>query len=417
MVTVHKCIMKVQKIYVVFLAVVNFANCETHCGPDRPTVAIRKARGRVGNHMWMLMINIAYELKYPGLKTYITEDSRWILDKYFKNYGENEVQTAERDLCGYKEFYDHFELYLNTKIIDFYEEKSGVRLEIMKPEGRPSFIRGIEIPTEIGLKYPLSVPDLIKSAEFQDGFKFKKLKTENCPYEWEIFEGSLEEFESNLKNKAYHCWPSGASPDQFGEFFNVSGLYEALEQNLQLKDEFVDHAQQKLAKIKKQFSKSKSAKKDTIFVGIHSRRTDHLAFQEKKNLIHLDPSYYMDAIEIYRKKFPSKKYNLAFIWVSDDLQWGRDKIGSKKIGKNVFFIGEEQEDKGPYDLALLASCNHTILSHGSFTYFAGFLANGLKIVPQHFQAYRNSQESTLKILKKNPLDFPLPRLHFFDFLE
>ena len=37
------------------------------------------------------------------------------------------------------------------------------------------------------------------------------------------------------------------------------------------------------------------------------------------------------------------------------------------------------------DFALLANCNHTIESHGSFSYFAGAFAGGFKIKPNHFK--------------------------------
>ena len=63
---------------------------------------------------------------------------------------------------------------------------------------------------------------------------------------------------------------------------------------------------------------------------------------KKLAVIPLQSSYFLDAIELFREKFPSKKYNLAFIYVSDDLEWGRINIGAKKGGKNVFFIGEEE---------------------------------------------------------------------------
>ena len=69
--------------------------------------------------------------------------------------------------------------------------------------------------------------------------------------------------------------------------------------------------------VKKRFKK---AKRETIFVGIHSRRTDHLKFQvEKLAVTPLQSSYFLDAIDLFHQKFPSKKYNLAFIYVSDDL--------------------------------------------------------------------------------------------------
>ena len=124
----------------------------------------------------------------------------------------------------------------------------------------------------------------------------------------------------------------------------------------------------------------------------------------------LQSSYFLDAIDLFWQKFPSKKYNLAFIYVSDDLEWGRANIGAKKGGKNVFFIGEEEESKGPYDLALLANCNHTIQSYGSFTYYAGFFAGGYKIIPEHFKRYWRPH--TYKPLSLDPFENPVPRLYF-----
>ncbi len=208
-------------------------------------------------------------------------------------------------------------------------------------------------------------------------------------------------------------YPSGTetTPSEF--YAKHSELPDKLAQQIQLKDEFVNNAQDKLELVKKSF---KNHNKEFIFVGIHSRRTDHLDFQvERLNVIPVDPAYYLDAIELYRKRFSKKKFNLAFIYVSDDLNWGRKRIGATKGGsKNVFFISEESEDKSPYDLALLASCNHTILSYGSFGYFAGFLSNGYKIIPEHFKRFRKREHAHIKKLDMDPFDSPLPRLTFFD---
>ena len=65
-------------------------------------------------------------------------------------------------------------------------------------------------------------------------------------------------------------------------------------------------------------------------------------------------------------------------------------------------------------LAILANCNHTIQSYGSYTYFAGFLVNGLKIIPENFAEYRLlDQRNAIRILDKNPLENPLPKLPIF----
>ena len=116
-------------------------------------------------------------------------------------------------------------------------------------------------------------------------------------------------------------------------------------------------------------------------------------------------------MSLFRKKFPKKKYNLAFIYVSDDPQWGRQYIMNKKGSKNMFIIGDPLDADGKNDLALLAICNHTIQSYGSYSYFAGFLAGGLRIIPEHFEEYDNLKAN---ILKKDPLENVLPELYFLE---
>ena len=68
------------------------------------------------------------------IKAYIGEESRWIINEYFKGFEKETYPTADKDLCGFKEFYKTWEYYLDNKIADFYEEKSGIRIPIKKPD-------------------------------------------------------------------------------------------------------------------------------------------------------------------------------------------------------------------------------------------------------------------------------------------
>ena len=62
---------KIHVIYILCLIILlNSSNCEqTPCDiqEDFQTVAVSKARGRIGNHIWMYMKLIAVELQY-GIK-------------------------------------------------------------------------------------------------------------------------------------------------------------------------------------------------------------------------------------------------------------------------------------------------------------------------------------------------------------
>ena len=65
--------------------------------------------------------------------------------------------------------------------------------------------------------------------------------------------------------------------------------------------------------------------------------------------------------------------------VSDDLSWVRSKLGSRRKLVLAGSHGQqelEQLDPIGADLALLAACNHTIVSQGVFGMWGAFLAGG-----------------------------------------
>ena len=155
---------------------------------------------------------------------YISDDSRWILDEYFKGFEENTYPTAEKNLCGFEDYWNAFTTYLDNKVLDFYEEKSGIRIEIVKPTDRKYNHNRIRIPPEfreVALKYPLSVVDMVDSEEFMKD-EPTKWKTENCKYVWEPYRGERENLKNLNKNHAFELYPSGASPN--GMFFCQKSL-------------------------------------------------------------------------------------------------------------------------------------------------------------------------------------------------
>ena len=81
---------------------------------------------------------------------------------------------------------------------------------------------------------------------------------------------------------------------------------------------------------------------------------------------------FQDAMAYFREEYDHP----VFIYVSDDMKWGRRKL---KAEKNVYFLGcgdGDDVDCVGKDLALLGACNHTITTHGSFGHWASFLAGG-----------------------------------------
>jgi len=56
------------------------------------------------------------------------------------------------------------------------------------------------------------------------------------------------------------------------------------------------------------------------------------------------------------------------------MEFGRSKLENRVKEKDIYFVGNglvDDIDGIGRDLALLANCNHTIESHGSYSFFAG----------------------------------------------
>ena len=80
-------------------------------------------------------------------------------------------------------------------------------------------------------------------------------------------------------------------------------------------------------------------------------------------------SYINNAMDYYNQKY---KWPL-FIAASEDIQWCKDNI--KPLQNNVYF-SPYGADKFLNDFTLLSSCNHSIITIGSYGWFTAWLAGG-----------------------------------------
>nr|XP_053634065.1 galactoside 2-alpha-L-fucosyltransferase Sec1-like isoform X1 [Cherax quadricarinatus] len=110
----------------------------------------------------------------------------------------------------------------------------------------------------------------------------------------------------------------------------------------------------------------------TNFVGVHVRRTDYPTTLEK--LFKISPpglDYLRRALTFYRQRLP----RVTFVVASDDQDYVMDALGQEL--DVVFTQGFPPE----LDLAVLVACNHTIITMGSFGFWAGYLAGGAVVYP------------------------------------
>ena len=116
----------------------------------------------------------------------------------------------------------------------------------------------------------------------------------------------------------------------------------------------------------------------TAFVGVHVRRTDML-WRSSQDAGYTAPSkgYYLRAIRWMRDLFPSK--NVKFVVVSEDFAWCDYHLSRS-------FVKVAPPASAEVHLALLASCDHVIVSTGTFGWWGAWLSGGKVVYYKDFPA-------------------------------
>ncbi|XP_053546667.1 galactoside alpha-(1,2)-fucosyltransferase 2 [Bombina bombina] len=123
----------------------------------------------------------------------------------------------------------------------------------------------------------------------------------------------------------------------------------------------------------------KGDRKNVTFVGVHVRRGDYVNVMPNvwKGVI-ADKAYLDKAMNYFRNKYE----NPIFIVASNGMDWCKKNIDNSK--GDVFFSGDGNESTPGKDFALLTSCNHTIMTIGTFGFWASYLVGGESIYLTNF---------------------------------
>ena len=112
------------------------------------------------------------------------------------------------------------------------------------------------------------------------------------------------------------------------------------------------------------------------FIGIHVRRGDFVgASATKHGDISPGSPYFTRAMQHMADLFE----NVVFVVASDDMVWSKANIKSDR-----YIVIYSTFTKANQDMCLLDSCNHTIMSAGTYSWWGAWLAGGHTVYPKGY---------------------------------
>ncbi|XP_069765294.1 LOW QUALITY PROTEIN: galactoside alpha-(1,2)-fucosyltransferase 2-like [Narcine bancroftii] len=121
-------------------------------------------------------------------------------------------------------------------------------------------------------------------------------------------------------------------------------------------------------------------RQNITYIGIHVWRGDylHVMPQKWKGVIGDLKNYLAQAMSYFRNKYK----DAFFIVVSNGIDRCSENIDASK--GDVYFSGDGNESKPHRDFAILAHCNHIIMTIGTFGFWAAYLAGGKAVYLSNF---------------------------------
>ncbi|XP_057568716.1 galactoside alpha-(1,2)-fucosyltransferase 1 isoform X3 [Hippopotamus amphibius kiboko] len=168
----------------------------------------------------------------------------------------------------------------------------------------------------------------------------------------------------------------------------------------QIRREFTlhDHLRQEAQGLLSQLRLGRTGDRPSTFVGVHVRRGDYLRVMPYhwKGVVG-DRAYLQQAMDWFRARHEAP----IFVVTSNGMEWCRENIDASR--GDVVFAGNGQEGAPSKDFALLTQCNHTVMTIGTFGFWAAYLAGGDTVYLANFTL---PDSSFLKIFKPEAAFLP-----------
>jgi len=127
-----------------------------------------------------------------------------------------------------------------------------------------------------------------------------------------------------------------------------------------------------------------------VRVGVHVRRGDFLgAWARSRGFTVAGERYLRRAMGYFVERFG----RVQFVVASNDIRWCEKHVTLSMFNQTDVDITYSVNHSAGQDLALLASCDHTVMTTGTYGWWAAWLANGITVYYANFPK-RGSRLST-----------------------
>ncbi|XP_044844839.1 galactoside alpha-(1,2)-fucosyltransferase 2-like isoform X1 [Mauremys mutica] len=203
------------------------------------------------------------------------------------------------------------------------------------------------------------------------------------------------------RNYGLHDWMSEEYRHIEGKYVRLTGapcswtFYHHLRQEILREFSFHNHIKEEANRY---LAGLRGQRRNVTYVGVHVRRGDYVRVMPQvwKGVV-ADKAYLEKAMGYFRAKYQEP----VFVVTSNGMEWCRENIDTSR--GDVYFSGDGKESSPGRDFALLAHCNHTIMTIGTFGIWAGYLAGGETI---YLANYTLPDSPFLKIFKPEAAFLP-----------
>ncbi|XP_075773693.1 galactoside alpha-(1,2)-fucosyltransferase 2-like isoform X3 [Pelodiscus sinensis] len=171
-----------------------------------------------------------------------------------------------------------------------------------------------------------------------------------------------------------HDWMSEEYRHIEGKYVRLTGypcswtFYHHLRQEIRQEFSFHDHVREEANRY---LARLRGQRRNVTYVGVHVRRGDYVwEMPQRWKGVVADKAYLDKAMGYFRARYQEP----VFVVTSNGMDWCRENIDASR--GDVYFSGDGKESSPGRDFALLAHCNHTIMTIGTFGIWAAYLAGG-----------------------------------------